>query len=259
MAKIVQLWSGGKDSTCAGFLHLQRGDEVHFVCFIPYFDDDIPMIPRVVFDFLYRTADFFRSFGAIVTFVKGSMSYYDYCTKLLVKGFRKGSYQSYPCINRGQCGYNRDCKSKACSDYANTLIYDYKDISICADEVGRKKLNIEKKEISILIELGYTQRDSYNFCRKNNLLSPSYEFGLRDGCMLCPHGASSERVRWFSDYAEYNAKERLYDLQCKLRDNARQNGVKEFYPLRGKHYFIENADFISPNGSKISMFGDTIN
>ena len=77
--------------------------------------------------------------------------------------------------------------------------------------------------------------------------------------MLCPHGASSERVRWFADYAEFNAKERLYDLQCVLRDNARKNGVKEYYPLWGKHYFIENVDFISPNGSKISMFGDTIN
>ena len=89
--------------------------------------------------------------------------------------------------------------------------------------------------------------------------TPSYEYGLRDGCMLCPHGASSERVRWFADYAEFNAKERLYDLQCVLRDNARKNGVKEYYPLWGKHYFIENVDFISPNGSKISMFGDTIN
>lgn len=30
-------------------------------------------------------------------------------------------------------------------------------------------------------------------------------------------------------------------------------------PLRDKHYFIEDEKFISPNGSKISIFGKTIN
>ena len=139
MARILQLWSGGKDSTCAGDKHLERGDDVHFVCYVPMFDEVIPLIERCHYEHLFRLAEYYRSQGAKVTFTNGNLTYWEYCTKILSKGKRAGAMQSYPCFLKGKCGFNRDSKTSACEDVAKTIEYDFKDVGLCADEVNRKK------------------------------------------------------------------------------------------------------------------------
>ena len=255
---VAQMWSGGKDSTCAGIKHLERGDKVHFICYIPMFDADIPLIEKCHWDFQMQMADFFRSQGATVHFTHGDYTYWEYCTKILTRGKRAGSMQSYPCYIKGKCGFNRDSKTPACNNVAKTLKYDVKDIGLCADEIGRKKL--EAGECSILQELGITKQMAFDFCRDNKFLSPTYKNKKRDGCLLCPHAKASERLKWFEDWKEFNAKERLIELQRILIADSKAKGTKQFYPLRNYHYFIENAgEFISPNGTRLCMFGDTIN
>ena len=45
MADIVKVsWSGGKDSSCAVMLHLERGHKVKAVCYIPMFTETIPLL-----------------------------------------------------------------------------------------------------------------------------------------------------------------------------------------------------------------------
>lgn len=100
---------------------------------------------------------------------------------------------------------------------------------------------------------------SFDFCKKRKILSPTYKRKKRDGCTLCPNAKSAERLKWFEDYKEYGAKERLIELQRILIADSKKHSTKEFYPLRNYHYFIENEEFVSPSGSKIFMFGDTIN
>lgn len=138
-SKVLQMWSGGKDSTCAGWKHLERGDKVHFVCYVPMFDKDIPLIEKEHYNFLNNMKDLFISMGAKVDFVHG-ITYWEYCTKILTKGARKGSMQSYPCYLKGKCGFNRDSKTDACNDFAKTLNYDFIDIGLCADELDRKQI-----------------------------------------------------------------------------------------------------------------------
>lgn len=52
-------WSGGKDSTCAVHKHLERGDRLKIVCYVPYFTDDIPLINKEHFDFINYQANYF--------------------------------------------------------------------------------------------------------------------------------------------------------------------------------------------------------
>ena len=258
METILQMWSGGKDSTCAGDMHLERGDDVHFICYIPMFDDVIPLIERCHYEHLLRCADYYRSQGAKVTFTNGNLTYWEYCTRILVKGARAGAMQSYPCYLKGKCGFNRDSKTPACNDVAKTLEYDFKDVGLCADEVDRKKLLPD--EVSILQELGITKQMAFDHCQKVGRLSPTYKNKKRDGCALCPNAKPAERLKWFDDYNEYGAKEKLIELQRILKEDSSVKGTKPFYPMRGKHYFIENEEFVSPKGSRISLFGgDTIN
>lgn len=44
MAIVKFNWSGGKDSSCALKLHLDCGDYVKAVCYIPMLNDKIPLL-----------------------------------------------------------------------------------------------------------------------------------------------------------------------------------------------------------------------
>lgn len=160
---IIQMWSGGKDSTCAGWKHLEQGDKVHLVCYIPMFDKDIPLIDKEHYNFLNNMRDLFVNMGCKVSFVHG-ITYWEYCTRILKKGARKGTMQSYPCYLKGKCGFNHASKTDACKNFVKTLIYDFIDIGFCADELDRKQL--EKREISILQELKITKQQALEFCKK---------------------------------------------------------------------------------------------
>ena len=89
MAIVKVMWSGGKDSTATVLLHLQRGDKVKAVCYIPMFTEEIPLILKDHYEFILKTADYFRSKGADVYIVSG-MTYpklliYCYIYKMLLK------------------------------------------------------------------------------------------------------------------------------------------------------------------------------
>ena len=52
-------------------LHIERGDTVKAVCYIPMFTKDIPLIMKEQYQFILNTADYFRSLGAEVFIVSG--------------------------------------------------------------------------------------------------------------------------------------------------------------------------------------------
>lgn len=68
--KVLQSWSGGKDSTLSAYLHLERGDEVTLVCSIPYFNKDIPLIGNDMLQFIYDKKYYFERLGAKVPIVR---------------------------------------------------------------------------------------------------------------------------------------------------------------------------------------------
>lgn len=107
-------WSGGKDSTCAFYYHLNRalftGNIVKAVCYIPMFTEDIPLINKEHYEFILRQANEFEELGGKVYFAKG-ITYYDYCLSICKSGINKGQVKGYPYINA--CGFRRDSKIKA--------------------------------------------------------------------------------------------------------------------------------------------------
>lgn len=246
---IVQCWSGGKDSTLSAYLHLKQGDNVTLVCCIPYFKDDIPLLPKSQLDFLYEKKYYFEKLGANVVFLRG-MSYWDYCMRSITRGANVGKLVGYPLFMKGKCGFMRECKKIPVDKFLNTLPnHIITDISYTVDEVRGDLLN---NQMSLLRDFGLSQKDVFKSCLSLGLLSPLYEKKKRDGCLLCPHGSCSERYKLFEDYPQ--TFDILYQLQANIKES-RPN----IYPLRKKHYFIEDEYFVSPNGSKISLFGKTIN
>lgn len=249
MAKMVCVcWSGGKNSTRAVYEYHTRGYKVTAVCYIPMFTENIPLIDKEHYDFILRCADWFRSIGIKVVFLRG-VTYFDWCSRILLKGKNKGERQGFPFFKRGNCGFARDGKIKTINEYFknNSKRFSFIDIGLCADEYDRKQL--KGKERSILQELGVLDEECFYWCRDFSLLSPRYARSSRDGCLLCPQAKSVERALFFEQYPE------AFNLVLELQRYAKERG---FYPLRGKHWFIENREFLGGYGSQLSALDDFV-
>jgi 3'-phosphoadenosine 5'-phosphosulfate sulfotransferase (PAPS reductase)/FAD synthetase len=231
MADIVKVsWSGGKDSTCAVMLHIERGDKVKAVCYIPMFTPEIPLISKDHYQFILDTAERFREMGAEVHIMSG-MTYWDFVTHRKTKGKNKGMIMGFPLFKKRMCKFRNYSKERAL-DKCDVGYYDYQDIGIALDELARHgQLNDIKR--SILVEMDYTEDMAFEFCRDRGLLSPHYKNAKRDGCALCPHARKREREIWLSDYP--SARELLVDLQNIVKQECPHNHS----PLRNGEWFID--------------------
>lgn len=224
-------WSGGKDSTCAVMLHLERGDRVKAICYIPMFTNEIPLITKRHYEFIHNTAQRFTNLGAEVFFAEG-MTYWDFVTHIKTKGKDKGNIMGFPPPITEMCSFKGYSKVAACKKADKVIgYYDYESIGIAYDEYKRHGQLNEKKR-SILVEKRFFESDCARFCYSQNLLSPHYEYDVRDGCSLCPNASCSRRNLWFSDYPE------AIPLLVELQNIVKQRNPKK-YPLRGKQWFIE--------------------
>lgn len=78
MSDVVKIgWSGGKDSTCAVMKHIERGDKVKAVCWIPMLTKEIPLILKDHYKFIIDTANYFRTLDADVYFPDGGLTYWE--------------------------------------------------------------------------------------------------------------------------------------------------------------------------------------
>lgn len=228
-------WSGGKDSTCALSLHLDRGDKVIGVCYIPMFTDTIPLLLKDHYEHILRTADHFRELGAEIHIVSG-ISYYDFCKRRSTMGKYKGRAFGFPPFITSMCNFKKESKIKALRR-ADIGEYDYEDVGLACDETRRLQQLSEKKR-SILCEIGYTEGDAFRYCWEAGLLSPLYDSFKRDGCVLCPQAKNTVRKKWFEDYPE--AKSIVIELQEFVK--VERPGQ---FPLRNGKWFVEDDGTIN--------------
>jgi tRNA(Ile)-lysidine synthase TilS/MesJ len=222
-------WSGGKDSTCAVAKHLERGDKVKAVCYVPMFTKEIPLISKAHYSFILNTADYFRKAGAEVYFADKGLTYFEYVTHISLKGKFKGQIFGFPTVGRGQCGFKRDGKLKAIS-LCDVGYYDYESVGIAYDETKRHN-QLNERVRSILCELKITEDQAIKFCQENSLYSPHYSFSERDGCPLCCNAKEEELIAWLNDYPE------ALPLLIYLQDIVKEQRPDR-PPLRGYKYFI---------------------
>ena len=156
-------WSGGKDSTRSVMAHIQRGDKVKAVCYVPMFTKKIPLISKKHYDFILKTAEYFRNLGAEVYFADGGLTYCEYVTHIAKKGKNKGQIFGFPIVGRGMCGFKRDGKLKALA-LCDVGEYDYEGVGIAYDEVKRHRQLTEHLR-SILFEEKITEDDATEWCK----------------------------------------------------------------------------------------------
>ncbi len=239
MGDIVKVgWSGGKDSTASVLLHLEQGDKVKAVCYVPMFTKDIPLITKGHYEFIVNTAERLRKMGAEVHIVSG-MTYYDYVSHTITRGKNIGKIRGFPITQVGMCDFKNQSKSASINKF-DVGEYDYYDIGIAYDELKRQGQLINNRR-SILCEMKYTEEMARKKCIDYNMLSPHYQLEKRDGCALCYNAPKKRREKWFSDYPQ--AIPLVIELQELVKEKRPDRP-----PLREYKYFIDTE--------QIDLFGE---
>lgn len=60
--------------------HIEQGDKVKAVCYVPMFTKEIQLISKKHYEFIQNTAKYFRSIGADIYFANGGITYCEYVT-----------------------------------------------------------------------------------------------------------------------------------------------------------------------------------
>lgn len=203
-------WSGGKDSTATIILCHEYGIPIKEIIYVRMmYDEDLPATLPIMTDFVDRAIKVFESWGYKVRLVKSIKT-----AKQLIEARYKRSRYEYKngkpygvtAFCRGFCKFT-DVKKNTIKTVLNS---EYEMIGYASDEVERLHRLTDKK-CSIMAEIGIKEYETFDICRKYNLLSPLYDLGVkRDGCWFCPNAANFERQYVKHHYPELAKK--IYEM-----------------------------------------------
>lgn len=203
-------WSGGKDSTATIILMHEHGVPIKEIVYVRMmYDDTLPATLPVMTDFVDNAIKVFEGWGYNVKVVK-SIKTAEQITNTVYKRSkypeRNGKCYGVRGFSRGFCKFTGVKKNTIKSLLSNK----YEMIGYASDEVKRLH-RLTNKKCSIMAELGVTEQDAFDICRKYNLLSPLYELGIkRDGCWFCPSAGKKEREILKAEHPELVRK--VYDM-----------------------------------------------
>ena len=200
--KHVVACSGGKDSVATILAALKYNEPLDEVVWVEVMFDketsgEVPEHREFVLNSL---KPFCEDNGIRFTVLHSSKTYEDVFHHLFTRGKNTGRKHGFTWPRR--CAVNRDCKLKAIHEYKQlekNLVFC---IGIAADELKRLKRLNNKTEISLLAKYGITEKDAWQLCKKNNILSPVYEISRRNGCWFCPNAKDNELLHILNNHAD---------------------------------------------------------
>lgn len=178
-------------------------------------------------------------YGITVEHVSAGVTYEDVFYRVAKSGGKSitsGHIYGFPMIKGTWC--NSELKVAALNKIdKNAISY----IGIAFDEPKRFKVLSERK-ISPLFMAHWTEKMCYDWCVKNDLLSPIYTTSSRSGCWFC-HNQSVEQLRFLrKNYPEY------WNLLLKW-DNDSFIMFKSLHTVHDyeKRFQLEDEGIIFPN------------
>lgn len=130
-------------------------------------------------------------YGLTVEHIRAPVTYQDQFYSIYTRGKYKGCIYGFPMIRGAWCndrlkvGALREFEKR----YQNAVSY----VGIAVDEPKRIARAKENQRLP-LVELGMTERQCFEWCQENGLLSPIYIDSWRGGCWFC-HNQSVEQLR----------------------------------------------------------------
>lgn len=184
--------SFGKDSLATVLLaHLHR-EPVDMVvyCKVMFDEETSAEVPEHA-AFIEKTIPIIENdFGFPVKVIQAEETYTDLFFKPITKGERTGKCRGSPLCHG--CWVLRDLKLKPMQAFQKSMGEYFSYIGIAHDEENRLQRLAGGTQISLLDKYGFCKADIFDLCRKNNLLSPIYDFANRNGCFFCPNAKELE-------------------------------------------------------------------
>ncbi len=132
----------------------------------------------------YAIAKIKKDFGINVKTIQANYTYKDLFYKEITRGERKGQNRGFPLLFGSWC--HRDLKIKPVKDYIKTLGKDcIQYVGIAVDEQNRIAWEIKEGNKMPLVDFNITEAQTFEICKKYNMLSPAYEDFNRLGCWFC--------------------------------------------------------------------------
>lgn len=194
----IVCWSGGKDSTATIILAHLLGIHIDYIIFAEVmFSKTVSGENPKHIDFIMNKAKpLFESWGYKVVIVRSEKTYLDMFHHIIENPTKHMEHKGmqYGFALTGYCSIKRDLKIKPIDEFLKSLKKPYTEyIGICADEKDRLESLHKTKNISLLEQLGYTEKMSHSLCQKYDLLSPTYGLTKRGGCWMCPWAKEAEQ------------------------------------------------------------------
>lgn len=207
------------------------------------FDDDTPATLPIMTDFVDGTIKRLNEWGYDVKVVKSKRTAFELSEKIYNRSKYKasnGAKYGISAFCRGACCFQAE-KPKAINSVEKA---DYKMIGYAADETDRiVRLGGGKQSIMVALEIN--ENETFDICRKYNMLSPLYDTGVgRDGCFFCPNAGKLERMLLKAEHPEMVKK--IYEMidktccQSVMRLKNRNNWIKDYLENNGDFEKIED-------------------
>lgn len=219
---ILTSWSGGKDSTASLLLEHKLGLEPSDVIFSEVMFDlknNISGENPEHIEWIYTKAvPRLESMGHKVHIVRANTDYLHLFFTVIKRSKiaeRNGKVRGFPLA--GLCILNDRCKVKPIKDFSKVNKPKEHRVGIAFDEPKRAERRTERL---LLVENHITEKEAFEMCKKENLLSPIYAYNYRGGCWFCPNCRTKEfaefKKRHFGLYKKLleldNVKNRVSDI-----------------------------------------------
>lgn len=187
-----------------------------------------------------------KRWGIRVEHITSGSTYHELFYKKITKrksgnGDWTGKNRGFPFIKGPWC--NRDLKVAALRKAQKGADCIY--IGIAADEPSRFHNLIGNKK-SPLVEAGWTERQCWEWCEANGLLSPIYTYSARGGCWFC-HNQGIQQLRLLRQhYPEYWALMLKWDNDSPVTFTSSGHTVHDY----DKRFQMEDEHFIIPDDPK---------
>ena len=199
--------SFGKDSLATVLIAIEHGEPLDeaIYCEVMFNDEISGEVPEHR-DFIYNIAiPKLEKMGVKTNVIRDERTYVSSFTRVIKRGKRIGQINSYPIC--GRCCIQRDCKLPPIKKWKASLageVVQY--IGLAADEQERLMKDEVRGMVSLLDKYGITEADTFEICKRHELLSPIYEFTDRNGCWFCPNAKRKELRHLYDNHPDLWAK-----------------------------------------------------
>lgn len=233
--------SYGKDSlACIGAIEQLRWPLDRIVHAEVWATESIPAdLPEMV-EFKTRADEIIlRRWGRRVQHIRAEKTFEEQFYSLYQSGQWAGKFYGWPRTRGAWC--NDRLKTRIL-DQAKRGCITY--VGIAADEPKRFE-SLSETRISPLVAAGWSEKDCYDWCEKNGLLSPIYTTATRGGCWFC-HNQGVNQLRTLRKAHPEYWKMMLHWDRASLRPFHADGHSLQDFELR---FHLEDTGKLDPTGS----------